>query len=202
MRLLAAWTSEEGGNADLPPLAPMAEHVLRSFNARFWSAELGYLYDVVDGEQGDDQSSPQPVFAIALRHPVLDPSHWQPVLDAVERHLLTRWACARSLPVTPTISPATGATCAHATRPTTRERVGLADRAVCRRLAEAAPGPTRRRRPFFEGFWAHLDHGCVGSISEIFDAEARSPHAAAQAQAWSVAETLRCWRLCGLIAAG
>jgi glycogen debranching enzyme len=38
-----------------------------------------------------------------------------------------------------------------------------------------------------------LDEACVGSISEIFDAE--EPYAArgCVAQAWSVAEVLRCW---------
>ena len=39
----------------------------------------------------------------------------------------------------------------------------------------------------------HLADGCVGSISEIFDADA--PHAprGCYAQAWSVAEVLRAW---------
>jgi glycogen debranching enzyme len=47
-------------------------------------------------------------------------------------------------------------------------------------------------RRLLEGFAAHLDEACVGSISEIFDAE--PPHAArgCVAQAWSVAEVLRC----------
>jgi len=38
-----------------------------------------------------------------------------------------------------------------------------------------------------------LDAACVGSLSEVFDAE--SPYLARGciAQAWSVAETLRCW---------
>ena len=44
-----------------------------SFNARFWYAEGGYLYDVVDGEHGDDPACrPNQVFAISLDHPVLD----------------------------------------------------------------------------------------------------------------------------------
>ena len=42
------------------------------------------------------------------------------------------------------------------------------------------------------GFNAHIDEACVGSISEVFDSE--SPYVARGccAQAWSVAEVLRC----------
>jgi glycogen debranching enzyme len=39
----------------------------------------------------------------------------------------------------------------------------------------------------------HLDEACVGSISEVFDAEAPFTPRGCIAQAWSVAEILRCW---------
>ena len=39
----------------------------------------------------------------------------------------------------------------------------------------------------------HLDEACVGSISEIFDAEPPFAPRGCVAQAWSVAEVLRCW---------
>ena len=48
-------------------------------------------------------------------------------------------------------------------------------------------------RACLNGFLPHLNQACVGSVSEIFDAERPSPPAAAIAQAWSVAEVLRCW---------
>ena len=38
----------------------------------------------------------------------------------------------------------------------------------------------------------HLSEACVGSISEIFDAEAPYMPRGCIAQAWSVAEVLRC----------
>jgi len=46
----------------------------------------------------------------------------------------------------------------------------------------------------FDGFRQHLSEAMIGSISEIFDAEA--PHApkGCAAQAWSVAEVLRSYR--------
>ena len=44
-----------------------------------------------------------------------------------------------------------------------------------------------------EGFLPHLNEACVGSISEIFDAEPPYTPRGCVAQAWSVAEALRCW---------
>ena len=38
----------------------------------------------------------------------------------------------------------------------------------------------------------HIDEACVGSISEVFDAEAPFTPRGCIAQAWSVAEVLRC----------
>src|SRR4029453_2038535 len=56
----------------------------------FWYAAGGYLYDVVDGEQGDDPACrPNQVLAISLRHAVLAPVRWQPVLKVVQQRLLT-----------------------------------------------------------------------------------------------------------------
>ena len=63
------------------------------------------------------------------------------------------------------------------------------------RLAEGAPGrPGGRPRRCSTGFAAHLERGVHrASISEIFDAEAPYTPRGCVAQAWSVAEVLRCW---------
>ena len=55
------------------------------------------------------------------------------------------------------------------------------------------PEQIARARKFLDGFSAHLDEQCVGSVSEIFDAEAPYTPRGCIAQAWSVAEVLRCW---------
>jgi glycogen debranching enzyme len=55
--------------------------------------------------------------------------------------------------------------------------------------------PDRRAeaRAFLHGFYAHLGEACLGSISEVFDAEPPFTPRGCVAQAWSVAEVLRCW---------
>jgi glycogen debranching enzyme len=47
-------------------------------------------------------------------------------------------------------------------------------------------------RRVLDGFSEHLSSACVGSISEIFDAEPPFTPRGCVAQAWSVAEVLRC----------
>jgi glycogen debranching enzyme len=55
--------------------------------------------------------------------------------------------------------------------------------------------PDRREeaRQFLRGLTAHLDEACIGSVSEVFDAEPPFSPRGCCAQAWSVAEFLRCW---------
>ena len=55
------------------------------------------------------------------------------------------------------------------------------------------PGRPQDARKFLDGFVPHLGEACLGSISEVFDAEAPYTPRGCIAQAWSVAEVLRCW---------
>jgi predicted glycogen debranching enzyme len=71
-------------------LDELAQRAKRSFNQRFWFESGGYLYDIVDGETGDDSSCrPNQILSFALCHPVLDESRWAAVLDVVSQRLLT-----------------------------------------------------------------------------------------------------------------
>jgi glycogen debranching enzyme len=55
------------------------------------------------------------------------------------------------------------------------------------------PDDRAAARSFLEEFVPHLGEACIGSISEIFDADAPFTPRGCIAQAWSVAEVLRCW---------
>jgi glycogen debranching enzyme len=55
------------------------------------------------------------------------------------------------------------------------------------------PGELETARGFLQGFVPHLSEACIGSISEIFDADPPFRPRGCIAQAWSVAEVLRCW---------
>jgi glycogen debranching enzyme len=53
------------------------------------------------------------------------------------------------------------------------------------------PGDEAIARGLLDSFLPLLDEACIGSISEIFDAEAPYTPRGCVAQAWSVAEVLR-----------
>jgi glycogen debranching enzyme len=55
------------------------------------------------------------------------------------------------------------------------------------------PGDTAGAAKLLQGFPEHLSEACVGSISEIFDAQPPFTARGCIAQAWSVAEVLRAW---------
>src|SRR5262249_28163709 len=55
-----------------------------------WYTAGRYLYDVVDGPEGDDSSiRPNQLFAFSLGHSVLDIEYGQQVLETATRYLLT-----------------------------------------------------------------------------------------------------------------
>ncbi len=176
--------------------AAVAQRTRRSFNRRFWNEGAGCLYDVVDGEQGDDASCrPNQVFAISLPFAVLDQSRWQPTLDVVAREAAHAVRSALAVAGLARLSVALRrrhprARCGLSSR----HGMGMADWPVRRRVAENASARTRdAARGFLDAFPEHLSEACVGSISEIFDAEAPYAPRGCIAQAWSVAEVLRAW---------
>ena len=126
LSLLEGWMREEHGRrCRCRYRRASAERAGRSFNERFWCEE-GYLYDVVDGEHGDDDACrPNQILAIIARPPG---SRSEPLASGArrrERAAAHAGTDLRSLaPGSPTTSPDTTATCVPATPPTIRERFG------------------------------------------------------------------------------
>ena len=54
------------------------------------------------------------------------------------------------------------------------------------------PSDVDGARKLLSGFTPHLGDACIGTISEVFDAEPPFTPRGCAAQAWSVAEVLRC----------
>ena len=88
LRLLQQWLSEEAQPDKALELKVHADRARASFNERFWYTDEGYLFDVIDGEGGNDAACrPNQLLAISLHHPVLDPAKWDPVVETVGRRL-------------------------------------------------------------------------------------------------------------------
>ncbi len=193
LRVLEGWLREERGDAAARPIAEAAERTRAAFNARFWYGAGRYLYDVVDGERGDDASfRPNQLFAISLPHPVLAQERWAAVLGAVHERLLTPVGL-RSLSRD---HPDYKASYHGDLR--TRDAAyhqGTVWSWLIGPFVDAwlrvHPGDRAGARGFLAGLVAHLGDACVGSVSEVFDAEPPFTPRGCIAQAWGVAELLR-----------
>jgi predicted glycogen debranching enzyme len=192
--LLANWLRAERSEEAAQPFAEHARRARESFNRRFWSEERGYLLDVVDGEHGDDPAlRPNQIFAIALRHPVLEETRWPAVLEKVRAELLTPVGLRSLAPGHPDFKARyfgdlRARDAAYHQGTVWAWLIGPFIDA----WLKVHPGDLTGARHFLDGLIEHLDHGCVGSISEVFDAEPPFTQRACIAQAWSVAEVLRC----------
>ena len=191
--LLADWL-RAAGHPEADDIAARAERVRRSFNRRFWYDKGGYLYDIVDGENGDDPSfRPNQIIAVSLDHPVLDEERWHRVVDLVRERLVTPVGLRSLAPGEPDYKPRyfgdlRARDAAYHQGTVWAWLIGPFIDAWIRTHPDDKAGA----RGFLSGFEAHLGEAAIGSISEIFDAEPPFTPRGCVAQAWSVAEVLRC----------
>jgi predicted glycogen debranching enzyme len=193
--LLADWLREEG-DPDAPSIDGHAQRARESFNRRYWNEKVGYLYDVVDGEHGDDPACrPNQILAISLDHPVLDRTRWTPVFEVVRDRLLTPVGLRSLAPghrdyKAQYYGDLRARDAAYHQGTVWGWLVGPMVDAWLKVYPDDKAGA---RRACLDGFAAHLSDAGVGTLSEIFDAEAPYTPRGCMAQAWSVAEVLRTW---------
>ncbi len=195
LRILQQLLTDDGNEAKAREMDELAARARKSFNERFWYDEGQYLYDVVDAEGGGDDASlrPNQIFAVSLDFPVLDEARWKRVVDVVKDALLT--------PV--------GLRSLSRDHPDYKQRYDGDLRArdaayhqgtVWAWLIGPFVDAWRRVHPadragalrMLDGFRAELADSCIGTISEVFDAEPPFQARGCAAQAWSVAEVVRC----------
>lgn len=195
LKLMEKWIKKERGARQAVIYEELAEMSRRSFNERFWHEEGGYLYDVVDGESGDDTSlRPNQIFSISLHNPVLDRKRWDSVMDAVTEKLLTPVGLRSLSPDDPEYKSKyygdiRSRDAAYHQGTVWGWLIGPYIDAWLKLHPEDRVGARR----FIQGFEEHMEKACIGSISEVFDAESPYNPGGCIAQAWSIAEVLRCW---------
>jgi predicted glycogen debranching enzyme len=205
LRLLEHWLREAEtrgapiGRDDIgaDAIGARADALYTTFNARFWNPDAGCLFDVVDAEAGGNDASfrPNQILALSLPHPVLARDRWQPVLRAIADRLATPFGLRSLAPGHPDYKPRydgdlRARDAAYHQGTVWGWLVGPFVDAWLRVYPEDSAGVRR----LIAGLENELREACVGTISEIYDAEPPFTPRGCVAQAWSVAEALRAIR--------
>jgi len=174
----------------------LAERVQVSF-ARFWNAEAGCCFDVLDTPAGNDPSvRPNQIFAVSLPESPLTPEQRAAVVNVCARRLVTPHGLR-------TLDPAdTGYRGVCSGSPEMRDAAyhqgtvwaWLLGPFVLAHLR--VHGDPETASSFLEPMAHQISARGLGSIGEIFEGEPPFAPCGAIAQAWSVGEILRAWRVC------
>jgi predicted glycogen debranching enzyme len=189
LRILEQLLLTEGDETNARRMDELATRCRTSFNALFWYEDGQYLYDVL----GDASLRPNQIFAISLDFPVLDEARWHRVVDVVQQELVTpvglRSLARNSPDYKPTYDGDLRARDAAYHQGTVWSwLIGPFIDAWLKVYPKDLAGARR----FLEGFGPHLGDACIGTVSEVFDAEPPFTPRGCAAQAWGVAEVLRC----------
>ena len=193
LRLMEGWLDRAGDLAGARDMRDLADRAQGSFDARFWNPERGYLFDVVDGEHGDDPACrPNQLFAISLPNPVLARDKWPAVLAAVERELVVPVGVRSLSPAHPDYKRS------YHGDLLTRDAAYHQGTAwswlvgpYVDALLRVRPHDIGTARRAIDGLVGQLGEDCLGYICEVFDADAPYAPGGCVAQAWGVAELLR-----------
>jgi len=196
LRLMERWAADFGDRPRAAEYGALAARAAASFERAFWNPTRGCLYDVILPEGPDARVRPNQILALGLAFPLLSEMRRLAVLRKVEFDLLTPVGLRTLARGEPGYQPRYGG--------------GPAERDAAYHQGLVWPwllGPfvdaflavrgntadTRRHcRGLLAGLEGHLvEEGCLGSISECFEAEGPYRPVCAPAQAWSVAELFR-----------
>src|SRR5450631_1644320 len=191
----ANWLETVGAAEQAQQMSTLAARVYSSFNQRFWSQELGYCYDVLDEPGGGSSAClrPNQVLAISLPHAVLAEDKWKAVLNVVRENLLTPYGLRTLAPNDKDYEPRydgdlRARDAAYHQGTVWAWLIGPYFDAWLR----AYPGDFETAHAILAGFDHSMSIAGIGTSSEIFDAEAPFAPRGCIAQAWRVAEVLRC----------
>jgi len=173
----------------------LADKVKESFVKAFWVNPYRGLADVITHGQRVTLLRPNQIFAVSLTHSPLSTEQQRTVVEVVSRELLTPFGL-RSL-----ASGEPGYSARYTGNQFERDKayhngtiwgwlIGPFLEAYLK-VNSSVPTAREQARAWLSPMIKHLEDGCIGSVSECF--EAGPPHrpVGCYAQAWSVAEVLR-----------
>jgi predicted glycogen debranching enzyme len=193
---------ELGQSDDAAAYTVLAARIGASFEREFWFEAGGYLYDVIDGPDGeldetgrrrDKSLRPNQIFALSLPFPLVSGDKAKRILEICTTELWTPVGLRSLAPSDPRYVGRYGGgqrqrdggyhqgtvwTWLLGPYVTAHYRI-YSDAAAALELLNAIP--------------AHFREGCIGQVSEIMDGNAPFEPRGCFAQAWGVGEILRVW---------
>jgi predicted glycogen debranching enzyme len=163
---------------------------------KFWNAERGCCYDVIDvpGIGNDGSLRPNQILTVSLLGSLLTPEQQSSVVDVCARHLLTSHGLRSLAPGEP------GYTGHYGGGPRDRDAAyhqGTVWGWLLGPFALAHFRVHKNREAalrFLEPLGRQIYASGLGTLSEIFDGDAPFTPRGCIAQAWTVAEVLRAWQ--------
>ncbi|MBL7741180.1 MAG: glycogen debranching enzyme family protein [Chitinophagaceae bacterium] len=192
LRIFSELLNLNGQEGDAIVVNVSAEKVKQNFEEKFWYAEGNYLYDNIlpDGKPSAE-FRPNQLFAISLPFALIEGDKARMILQMVEEQLYTPVGL-KTLPKTDThYVPVYGGDQYHRDAAYHEGTVwswllGPYVDAVVKTTSDRS-----KAQEVISNFKYHLEEACIGSVSEIFDAEPPHHPRGCIAQAWGVAEILR-----------
>jgi len=177
--------------------AERADQTRTSFLNNFWDEQLGYLYDCITDGRPDSSLRPNQVIALALPYELASDEQAAQILWHVAEKLLTPYGLRTLSPDDPDYRGRYFGD-QHARDSTYHQGTVwpwlLGPYMTAYVKLHGLSEETRNYlRKLTEPLHEHLGQAGLGSISEIFDGDAPHYPRGCIAQAWSVAELLRCW---------
>ncbi|HEY8936249.1 MAG TPA: amylo-alpha-1,6-glucosidase, partial [Cyclobacteriaceae bacterium] len=189
---LSELLKEAGQTTEADQYIKQSRIVIESFNNQFWNEQQQCLYDYIDSDYKNDDLRPNQLYAISLPFPLLPSLKAKQVLDKVTANLLTPKGLRSLAPTNQGYCPRYGGS------PWQRDGAyhqGTVWSFLIGPYIDALfyvdKNAKAEAASILKTFLLHLDEACLGSVSEIFDAEAPYNSRGSVAQAWGVAEVLR-----------
>jgi predicted glycogen debranching enzyme len=184
---------------DARTVGALARKVKTSFKKKFTNADKQCLYDCISPDGTiDDSVRPNQIFAVYLPFSMLDQQQEKAIIDLVFRELYTSLGLRSLSPKDPRYcgiykGDRKNRDMAYHQGTVWGYLTGFFITAFLKVHHESVEAHLRASH-MIEPFLTHIDrNGCVGSVSEIFDGNPPHQSKGCFAQAWSVAELLRCY---------
>ena len=194
LRITAEWAVKIGKPADALTLTDQAKATHSSFSQRFWNEQSGCLYDVLAPASNDASIRPNQLFSVSLPFPLIHRERAQSMLMVVRDRLLTPVGLRTLAPDDPAYCPRfegdmRARDCAYHQGTVWPWLVGPFVAAYLYAFGVNSFSVAYCDE-ILNSVESQFTACCVGSISEVYDAEPPRNPGGCPAQLWSVAQLI------------